>query len=42
VLYLANNLIYYTVLPLATTSLLQVCVLAKLPTTGILHHYMIK
>jgi UDP-sugar transporter A1/2/3 len=41
-LYLANNLIYYTVLPLTTPSLLQVCVLAKLPTTGILHHYMIK
>ncbi|KAF8859395.1 hypothetical protein BDZ45DRAFT_558780, partial [Acephala macrosclerotiorum] len=29
-------------LPLTTPSLLQVCVLAKLPTTGILHHYMIK
>jgi len=41
-LYLINNLIYYTVLPLTTPSLLQVCVLAKLPTTGILHHYMIK
>ncbi|CZR51554.1 uncharacterized protein PAC_01431 [Phialocephala subalpina] len=41
-LYLTNNLIYYTVLPLTTPSLLQVCVLAKLPTTGILHHYMIK
>ncbi|KAE8450320.1 hypothetical protein EG329_006748 [Mollisiaceae sp. DMI_Dod_QoI] len=41
-LYLTNNLIYYTVLPLTTPSLLQVCVLAKLPTTGVLHHYMIK
>jgi hypothetical protein len=41
-LYLMNKLIYYTVLPLRTPSLLQVCVLAKLPTTGILHHYMIK
>lgn len=41
-LYLINNLIYYTVLPKTTPSLLQVCVLAKLPTTGILHHYMIK
>ncbi|RDL37285.1 Uncharacterized protein BP5553_04718 [Venustampulla echinocandica] len=41
-LYLTNNLIYYTVLPKTSPSLLQVCVLAKLPTTGILHHYMIK
>ncbi|TVY49692.1 CMP-sialic acid transporter [Lachnellula occidentalis] len=41
-LYLINNLIYYTVLPKTSPSLLQVCVLAKLPTTGILHHYMIK
>ncbi|KAF4629129.1 hypothetical protein G7Y89_g9018 [Cudoniella acicularis] len=41
-LYLANNLIYYTILPKTSPSLLQVCVLAKLPTTGILHHYMIK
>lgn len=41
-LYLTNNLIYYTVLPLTSPSLLQVCVLAKLPTTGILHHYMVK
>lgn len=41
-LYLVNNLIYYTVLPQTSPSLLQVCVLAKLPTTGILHHYMIK
>jgi UDP-sugar transporter A1/2/3 len=41
-LYLINNLIYYTVLPKTTPSLLQVCVLAKLPATGILHHYMIK
>lgn len=41
-LYLTNNLIYYTVLPLTSPSLLQVCVLMKLPTTGILHHYMIK
>ena len=41
-LYLANNLIYYTVLPLSTPSLLQVCVLAKFPITGILHHYMVK
>ncbi|TVY39312.1 hypothetical protein LSUB1_G003621 [Lachnellula subtilissima] len=41
-LYLVNNLIYYTVLPKTSPSLLQVCVLAKLPTTGILHHYMIK
>jgi solute carrier family 35 (UDP-sugar transporter), member A1/2/3 len=41
-LYLINNLIYYTVLPKTTPSLLQVCVLAKLPTTGILHHYMLK
>ncbi|TVY82667.1 CMP-sialic acid transporter [Lachnellula suecica] len=41
-LYLINNLIYYTVLPMTTPSLLQVCVLAKLPTTGILHHYMLK
>ena len=41
-LYLANNLIYYTVLPLTSPSLLQVCMLAKLPATGILHHFMIK
>ncbi|TVY26165.1 CMP-sialic acid transporter [Lachnellula hyalina] len=41
-LYLINNLIYYTVLPKTSPGLLQVCVLAKLPTTGILHHYMIK
>jgi UDP-sugar transporter A1/2/3 len=41
-LYLINNLIYYTVLPHTDPTLLQVCVLAKLPTTGILHHYMIK
>jgi UDP-sugar transporter A1/2/3 len=41
-LYLINNLIYYTVLPLTNPSLLQVCIIAKLPTTGILHHYMIK
>ena len=41
-LYLMNNLIYYTVLPLTNPSLLQVCIIAKLPTTGILHHYMIK
>ncbi len=41
-LYLINNLIYYAVLPLTTPSLLQVCILAKLPTTGILHHYAIK
>lgn len=34
-LYLANNLIYYTVLPFATPSILQVYVLAKLPTTGL-------
>jgi UDP-sugar transporter A1/2/3 len=40
--YLINNLVYYTVLPKTTPSLLQVCVLAKLPATGILHHYMIK
>jgi UDP-sugar transporter A1/2/3 len=41
-LYLTNNLIYYTVLPKTSPNLLQVCILAKLPTTGILHHYMIK
>jgi UDP-sugar transporter A1/2/3 len=41
-LYLINNLIYYTVLPKTTPSLLQVCVLAKLPATGILHHFMIR
>ncbi|KAG9237059.1 nucleotide-sugar transporter-domain-containing protein [Amylocarpus encephaloides] len=41
-LYLTNNLIYYTVLPQTSPSLLQVCVLAKLPTTGILHHFLIK
>ncbi|CAG8971866.1 hypothetical protein HYALB_00001978 [Hymenoscyphus albidus] len=41
-LYLANNLIYYTVLPKTSPSLLQVCVLMKLPTTGVLHHYVIK
>lgn len=41
-LYLTNNLIYYTVLPLTSPSLLQVCVLMKVPTTGVLHHYMIK
>jgi UDP-sugar transporter A1/2/3 len=41
-LYLMNNLIYYSVLPLTTPNLLQMCVLAKLPTTGILHHYTIK
>lgn len=41
-LYLVNNLIYNTVLPFTTPSMLQVCILAKLPTTGIMHHYMIK
>jgi UDP-sugar transporter A1/2/3 len=41
-LYLINNLIYYTVLPKTSPSLLQVCILAKLPTTGLLHHYLLK
>lgn len=41
-LYLVNNLIYMTVLPYTSPSLLQVCVLAKLPATGILHHFMIR
>lgn len=41
-LYLINNLIYMTILPLTSPSLLQVCLLAKLPATGILHHYMVK
>lgn len=41
-LYLINNLIYYTVLPLTSPTLLQICVLAKLPTTGVLYHYWIK
>lgn len=41
-LYLINNLIYMTILPLTSPSLLQVCLLAKLPATGILHHYTVK
>ncbi|RDW59010.1 hypothetical protein BP5796_11934 [Coleophoma crateriformis] len=40
-LYLTNNLIYYMVLQHTTPSVLQVCMLMKLPTTSILHHYMI-
>jgi UDP-sugar transporter A1/2/3 len=41
-LYLINSLIYLTVLPLVSPSLLAVCILAKLPATGILHHVMIR
>lgn len=41
-LYLLNNLIYYTVLPHTTPSILAVCMLMKLPATAILHHFMIK
>lgn len=42
VLYLSNNLIYFIVLPLTSPSILQVCILAKLPTTAIMHNFMIR
>ncbi|KAI9733155.1 MAG: hypothetical protein M1818_007273 [Claussenomyces sp. TS43310] len=42
VLYLTNNIIYFIVLPLTSPSLLQVCILAKLPTTAIMHNFMIR
>jgi len=42
VLYLSNNLIYFIVLPLTSPSILQVCVLAKLPATAIMHNFMIR
>ncbi|QSZ32228.1 hypothetical protein DSL72_001801 [Monilinia vaccinii-corymbosi] len=41
-LYLTNNLIYFTVLPSTSPSLLQVCMLAKIPATAILHHLWIR
>ncbi|KAB8298845.1 hypothetical protein EYC80_001006 [Monilinia laxa] len=40
--YLTNNLIYFTVLPSTSPSLLQVCMLAKIPATAILHHLWIR
>ncbi|KAM3084041.1 hypothetical protein ACMFMG_001852 [Clarireedia jacksonii] len=41
-LYLTNNLIYFTVLPATSPSLLQVCMLAKLPATALLHHLWVR
>ncbi|ESZ91827.1 hypothetical protein SBOR_7779 [Sclerotinia borealis F-4128] len=40
--YLTNNLIYFTVLPSTSPSLLQVCMLAKIPATAILHHFWVR
>ncbi|ROW07665.1 hypothetical protein VMCG_03363 [Cytospora schulzeri] len=40
--YLVNNLIYMSVLPYTSPNLLQVCILAKLPVTGILHHLAVR
>ncbi|KAI9640349.1 hypothetical protein NHQ30_011094 [Ciborinia camelliae] len=40
--YLTNNLIYFTVLPSTSPSLLQVCMLAKIPATAILHHLWVR
>jgi UDP-sugar transporter A1/2/3 len=41
-LYLTNNLIYFTVLPASSPSLLQVCMLAKIPATALLHHLWVR
>ncbi|PQE24375.1 hypothetical protein CJF31_00002635 [Rutstroemia sp. NJR-2017a BVV2] len=41
-LYLTNNLIYFSVLPATSPSLLQVCMLAKLPATALLHHLWVR
>lgn len=41
-LYLINNLLYLLGLQLTVPSLLHVAMLAKLPFTGILHHFIIK
>ncbi|KAF7896952.1 uncharacterized protein EAF01_009355 [Botrytis porri] len=40
--YLINNLIYFTILPSTSPSLLQVCMLAKIPATAILHHFWVR
>lgn len=40
--YLVNNLIYMSVLPYTSPNLLQVCILAKLPVTGLLHHFVVR
>ncbi|KAM0155129.1 hypothetical protein ACHAPG_006147 [Botrytis cinerea] len=40
--YLINNLIYLTILPSTSPSLLQVCMLAKIPATAILHHFWVR
>lgn len=41
-LYLFNNILYLVALQLSSPGLLQICVLAKLPLTGVLHHIMIR
>ncbi|APA08769.1 predicted protein [Sclerotinia sclerotiorum 1980 UF-70] len=40
--YLTDNLIYFTALPSTSPSFLQVCMLAKIPATAILHHLWIR
>lgn len=41
-LFLVNTLIFYTVLPLVSPTLLTVCILAKLPITAILYHVIVR
>lgn len=41
-LYLVNNILYLIGLQLTTPAVLHVAVLAKLPVTGILHHFVLK
>ncbi|TAQ88171.1 hypothetical protein B7494_g3475 [Chlorociboria aeruginascens] len=41
-LYLANNLIYFNVLPFTSPELLQLFVLTKFPATAVLHHFWIR
>jgi len=42
VLYLINNILYLLGLQLTTPSLLHVAMLAKLPFTGVLHHFVVR